>query len=60
MEQNKSEWSLMAVIPPREATAGGPGPADPETFGRDRGLAGPLSCSGGEVTAHSPRGFLIL
>lgn len=25
MEQNKSEWSLMAVIPPCQATAGGPG-----------------------------------
>lgn len=25
MEQNKSEWSLMAVIPPRQATAGGSG-----------------------------------
>lgn len=40
MEQNKSEWSLMAVIPPRQATAGGPRPADPATLGGDRTLGG--------------------
>lgn len=40
MEQNKSEWSPMAVIPPRQATAGGPRPADPATLGGDGTLGG--------------------
>lgn len=42
IEQNKSEWSLMAVIPARKATASGPGPADPAQLGRDRALMGCL------------------
>ena len=54
MEQNKSEWSLTAVIPPREATACGPRPADPATLGRDRGLGGSSATRWGRCSPRPP------
>lgn len=48
MEQNKSEWSLTAVIPIRKATAGGPGTCRPReaSQGPSTWSARPLHYSG--------------
>lgn len=52
MEQNKSEWSLMAVIPPCQATAGGSGACRSRDARRGQYSGGPRGYVGGEVGAR--------
>lgn len=49
MEQNKLEWSLMAVMPPSKATVNGPRPVDLANLGSDGALGGLLVYGGGVV-----------